>query len=397
MNSLSREQIEVAVTTIESLRQCRGMTQQQLARLAGLTQPTVSKVESRDLVPSAEQLSQMFRALGLKLENVLELDEAPRCISGYLATPLTGLANNPKKGEHLEEVVRRITLATKAEEFASPPFEIYWPGDHTHPLKNKDLSASAVFLMDRSQASGNDFVIMFCAEPSYGVGQENEIATQAGVPIIRLLPPDISRMMTGSFPLVHDILYAGSLDEGVHFDEAEFKTALKAVRLTYFHHRVFYRNLNGRRFGKRLHQLVAQRVKDNITFANDIGVSLGYAIALMEEPLLVSNPSARLLQRIAIRLDTKVSYLLGEEAPADPVWIESNESWRNWIDRRPDVSASVAVEMREDWRRKYRMNRHSATVVSFRGGALGPMGENDWELEHKKRASQSAHEAPRLF
>jgi len=42
-------------------------------------------------------------------------------------------------------------------------------------------------------------LVIFCGEPSYGVGQENEIATQAGTPAIRLVPPKMSRMMEGSF------------------------------------------------------------------------------------------------------------------------------------------------------------------------------------------------------
>lgn len=41
-----------------------------------------------------------------------------------------------------------------------------------------------MYLIDRSRASTFHFLVILCGAPSYGVGQENEIATQAGVPAI---------------------------------------------------------------------------------------------------------------------------------------------------------------------------------------------------------------------
>jgi hypothetical protein len=73
-------------------------------------------------------------------------------------------------------------------------------------------------------------LVILCGAPSYGVGKENEIATQAGVPAIRLVNSQVSRMMLGSFAKSFDIQYTGSLKEGIFFDEEEFAKALRAVR-----------------------------------------------------------------------------------------------------------------------------------------------------------------------
>src|SRR6266852_3732892 len=48
---------------------------------------------------------------------------------------------------------------------------------------------------------------------SYGVGQENEIATQAGIPAVRLIPQrGVSRMMLGSFVRAINVRYEGTLE-----------------------------------------------------------------------------------------------------------------------------------------------------------------------------------------
>ena len=65
-----------------------------------------------------------------------------------------------------------------------------------------------------SRASNHDFVIIFCGSPSYGVGQENDIATQAGLPAIRIAPKGVSRMMLGSFIKSFQVNYDGRLKAG---------------------------------------------------------------------------------------------------------------------------------------------------------------------------------------
>jgi transcriptional regulator with XRE-family HTH domain len=398
MNDLSHEQTEVAVTTLEAILQSRKMTQQQLANMSHVSQPTIANIINRHRTPSREQLTKLFDALGLKLESILDLDDQPERIFGYLATPLTGIVGDTKKEAVLKSVVSRIKDLAKEPEFSDPPFDIYWPGDYSHPVKNADLGAEAVYLMDRSRASTKDFVIMVCADPSFGVGQENEIATQAGVPVIRVVPPTLSRMMTGSFADAKDVVYRGTLATDVQFKTEDLMEHLRAVRLTYFHRRTLYKNLNGNAFGKRLERLVNDRTKGAAFFADDLGVSLSYVLALIKEPLAVSNPSTMLLKRIARRLDTRVAYLLGDGPETDPVWIESHEALRRFVTKTPEISADAYLAIRDEWRAEYRSHRDAMSILSNRAPQL--MTEQLWDTRyrtHAKNKKKSNSGSPSLF
>jgi len=189
MKDLTKEQMEYAVGRFVSLYQSREIKQTELERSSGVTQSTISKIVSRPqengerYTPSTETLQKLFQALGVRLTDILhESDEFSDEISGYLATPLTGLSES--EDHEVRRVVDNIRAIAAEKEFATPRFEVYWPGDHTHPKQHADVSASQVYVTDRSRASTNDFIILFCGAPSFGVGQENEIATQAGVPAI---------------------------------------------------------------------------------------------------------------------------------------------------------------------------------------------------------------------
>jgi transcriptional regulator with XRE-family HTH domain len=390
MKDLTKEQVEFAVGRFVSLYQTREMKQTVLERSSGVGQSTISKILSRSqeneesYTPSTEVLQKLFNALGVRLADILhESEEIADEISGYLATPLTGLSEI--EDAEVRTVVELIRKIASEDQFSGPRFEVYWPGDHTHPKQHADVSETQVYLTDRSRASTNDFIILFCGSPSYGVGQENEIATQAGVPAIRLIPSSISRMMSGSFIRAVDIVYTGSLKTGVVFDFEKLRNALKDVRQMYFRNRAFYRGLNGDGFGKRLRKLIDDRCKGNDTqFADDIGISIAYLHKLISEPFSVSNPSSLLLKRMAHRLGERIAFLLGEAEESDPVWVQSHAAWRSWIDNAEEIDASVALQMRDDWRHEYAMlRRDQQSLVSHRRPAR-LMRETDWDKQYQK-------------
>jgi transcriptional regulator with XRE-family HTH domain len=392
MRQLNVEQNEYALGRLVRLVEFRGITQTQLEHESGVNQSTISKILSHSkteggeaYVPSEEMLSKLFQALGLKLRDVLnESDCLPEKILGYLATPLTAL--NGDSHEELKRVVKELRSFAADKRFEPPPFEIYWPGDFTHPVDHAAIPAQQVYVADRSRASTHDFVVLFCGDPSYGVGQENEIATQAGIPAIRLIPQEgLSRMMLGSFVRAIDIKYSGSMKSGIKIPKEEMLTALQEIRKIYFRHRALYRGLNGEAFGSRLTRLVDDRCGNYPQFADDLGISLPYLLTLMREPFAVSNPSARLLNRISARLGTRVAYLLGESMEADPVWVESNTSWRQWIDSTTGIDAHIALEMRDKWRSEYQMAARTCdpSVTSFRSGPR-LMKDSDWDQQYQK-------------
>jgi transcriptional regulator with XRE-family HTH domain len=261
---------------------------------------------------------------------------------------------------------------------------LYWPGDFTHPIRNPDFRPNQVYLTDRSRASTFDFIVLFCAAPSYGVGQENEIATQAGLPAIRLIPNGISRMMSGSFLCAVDVGYSGSLEDGVTFNDQTFVEALQRVRKMYFRHRALFVGMNGNGFGERLRRAVDDRIGDHLSFAADLGINLLYLDSLMKEPFAVSNPSARLLRRMSIRLGVSVGYLLGETVDSDPILTESLAAWNTWIESTEKLDARVAIKIKRDWKDEYgKSRRQTVGVASFRSINV-VMRETDWDKKYQE-------------
>ena len=385
MKELKPEQVEYAVAFLSNLIERREIKQTNLGRDSGVAQSEISKILRREKVPSHEQLSKLSNVLGFRLSAILhEIDDSHEEILGYLATPLTAVVADSTKEACLTSMVQR--LRDVASEFSEPRFNLYWPGEVTHPVKHKQISAKLVYITDRSRASAFDFIVLFCAEPSYGVGQENEISTQAGLPAIRLVPERMSRMMRGSFIRSTDVVYSGSLATTIDFDVSQFKEALEETKKLYFRLQVLSRQTNGNEFGERLRHLINDRTRgDYAAFAEDIGISLGYVNAMMEEPFTVSNPSTLILKRMSVRLQVGVGYLLGETPHVDTVITESKESWGQWLKGSPNINGSLAIEILEDWEKQVVYARAPSVGSARNLTGKNAMKVKDWESRYLKK------------
>ena len=395
---LRQEDIVYAVGRLEALMGSRDLNQSELAELSTVEQSTISKILKKRQDPSPEILQKLFEALGVQFADVLKAaaDQLPKILQGYLATPLTGLTD--REDASVRAVVERVRQYSRAAEFSDPPINIYWPGEHTHPKNHPGHKASRVYLIDRSRASTFHFLVILCGAPSYGVGQENEIATQAGVPAIRLVNPQVSRMMLGSFARSFDIQYSGSLKEGIFFEEEEFAKALRAVRKLHYHHGALYSSMNGNDFGPRLKKLIDARALDNNTFADELGVSLNYVQAMMVEPISVSNPSARLLSRMSVLLRESVGFLLGEEEQDDVVYRESKENFVAWVRESDEsVDARTSAEIFDQWKTEYFEDKVESSPISHRA-EVRPKGKADWdEMYRRAKAHEPASKQRGLF
>jgi transcriptional regulator with XRE-family HTH domain len=393
MNIPSKEQREYATAGLLQLIETRGLKQTQLHHLSGVDQSTISKIQLGRMEPNYEMLARLYKALGLNINDILhESDIEAHEILGYLATPLTGL--DAREEDNVRKAIEIIKEVSRSEEFKLPSFDLYWPGDHTHPTKHPEFSPEQVYAIDRSRASTFDFIILLCASPSYGVGQENEIATQAGLPAIRLMPEGISRMMSGSFVCATDIVLRGAPSTGIHFDRSELVKAFRHVRQLYFQHLALYKNVNGNDFGQRLRALINDRSGDYAQFAEKLGVSPFYLQTLMDEPFAVTNPSARLLKRMAHILNVTVGYLVGETGDADPVWIESMANFHSWIRNTKGVEAAAAFELREEFKTEFHRERHKPALASFRNSTQKAVSEIDWDKRYKQKMKAGlAHNA----
>jgi len=117
-------------------------------------------------------------------------DEIP--LRSYFACALT------RVGKESEQRTQEVTLAIR-EAVESNGFVMYAPGEHTHPSGAPNLSAAEVYWIDRERVASSDLLIIHADEPSFGVGQEAEIAANAGVPIVIFHSKglNISRMLRG--------------------------------------------------------------------------------------------------------------------------------------------------------------------------------------------------------
>jgi len=93
--------------------------------------------------------------------------------------------------------------------------ELYLPHRHSDPEHDADLTAETVHFVDRLRVTSSSFVIACGDIPSLGVGQELEIAAQAGIPVIayKHIRTRTSRMFLGNPILCEDTL------RGLHPDE----------------------------------------------------------------------------------------------------------------------------------------------------------------------------------
>lgn len=391
MEHYTKEQLEYVLNYVRQVYESRQLKETVLASDSGLSQSTISRLFNGRMEPTADVLRKLCVGLGTNFEEVVKTPQrAAPYLLGYLATPLTSLSE--RQDRELRKVVGMLKDLAGPDLFSNPRIELYWPGDFTHPKTNPEHTPEQVYRKDRAAASTCNFLVILALDPSYGVGQENEIATQAGNPAIRFLPEKTSRMLRGSLIHARDITINGSLESGIRFDHDEFKHALQWVQQNYFSQFPLYQNMNGHGFGDRLGQLLEKRVSNRGEFAAKLGVAQQYLDVMTHESFVVSNPSARLLKRLCVLLGVSVGYLLGDSKEADPVWIDSEASWRKWT-RTPGIEAGLANDIREDWEAQYllKAGQLEPGYASYRN-EIFPRREKDWDIEYQKRAKRVPEE-----
>jgi hypothetical protein len=96
---------------------------------------------------------------------------------------------------------------------------------------------------------------------------------------------------------------------------------------------------------------------------------------------------------MAHRLGERVAFLLGEAEENDPVWTESNASWRSWIEKTEGVEAATALRIRDDWRHSYATDRREQqSCASFRNPTR-LMREADWDRRYRQQVKKGISNA----
>ncbi len=112
--------------------------------------------------------------------------------TAYIASPLTGLDDEAKA-----DLERKLELLNNVcYEYG---IDTYNPGKFTDPDKNPEIKPYIVYQTDRNKVRTSDLFVLLAMKPSFGAGQEVEIAYNSLVPMIIIYPQDskLSRMVTG--------------------------------------------------------------------------------------------------------------------------------------------------------------------------------------------------------
>jgi hypothetical protein len=243
--------------------------------------------------------------------------------------------------------------------------------------------------MDRSRASTYDFIVLLCCDPSFGVGQENEIATQAGIPAIRLMPEGVSRMLKGSFLMARDVIYSGTLKTSISYDADTFRDSLRWVKRTVVMQHALFGACKQADFGPRLRKLLDDRIGDYQSFANELGISLPYLHSLMDEPFAMTNPSALLVQRMSHRLGVSIAYLLGEDPEMDPVYAESVANWNRWLATSEHLDEVIANEIKVAWEQDYVRSTREVAIGASHRNRRPIMSVTDWDKRYQQAVKDS--------
>lgn len=115
---------------------------------------------------------------------------------GYLSSALTRV--------HEPDAVREQnrTIRSRLEEAFN--VSVYLPQENSDPNRQDSheavMSAEEVYLLDRWRVAESDFILLNANHPSFGVGQELEIAGAAGIPVIVYHRSEerVSRMLRGA-------------------------------------------------------------------------------------------------------------------------------------------------------------------------------------------------------
>jgi transcriptional regulator with XRE-family HTH domain/nucleoside 2-deoxyribosyltransferase len=242
-------------------------------------------------------------------------------LRAYLATALTNLS----AGERAEvfscsDLVDRVCCQSG--------LSLYKPKDYTDPLAHAEKKARDVYLTDRERVATSDIIIALCTHPSHGVGAENEIASNAGVPVLHIVKDGfkLSKMLAGSIGETHLVVYTGlaDLEQKLSQELMQIIPKLAARRQRYETH-------DGTALRKRLKDL---RERSNLSverLAELVGMSEAELDVLESQDEQVSLPTLAKIRRFAEALCIPVGYLVGETlVPKDPVAFRSLENLREF-------------------------------------------------------------------
>jgi serine/threonine protein kinase len=300
--------------------------------------------------------------------------EAPRGVvplRAYFACALT--CPDPSQRQCLDDAAEIIKSQAEPNGFS-----VYFPGEHTHPTGAPDLEAREVYWIDRERVASADLLIIVADVPSFGVGQEAEIAANAGVPIVIFYSDGIkvSRMLSGiAGSVIKSICFGSNLmlkEEAAKFF-LEYEESLQNTRRRT--EREYHLDI-----GDLISELRGTRSIEDLAESAKVNPEL--LVSLETRPEQISNVSLINLRRIARSLGVSPEKLVKEQSPKarfhQRLRRESLESLHDYAGRK-----DLPFRQYEDLKaRGLNALRQQVYSDGARAERVKAFQEDDWEILH---------------
>lgn len=371
---------------IANLRKACNLNQTNLAEMIGVSQPQMSKIENGSApLPSDVDYEALAAALNANLAGLLEgtdlahkvpRDEVPRFMAGgqtwraYYASALTGLTN-----EQRDLVFSDADVAREVCEDAG--LFLYEPRRFTDPVDHPDKTARDVYRTDRIHVYESRVVLLNTRFPSFGAGQEVEVAIQFGIPVVLLRPREqgITRMIVGCHASLHHVEFGS---------EDELRNGLREQLRDALNHGASVKRGQGDLSGMRarLRMLRRDRNYSPETVASLVGVSPNAIIDAENEGS--SSLSLCHLSRMAEVYDQTMGFLLdGHRSDEDENVVKARVSWNQFC-HEDKLTYPEGEELFNDWLSRYQHDRGQVAE------ARTDMTVQTWRDLHRERQKPQA-------
>lgn len=227
---------------------------------------------------------------------------------------------------------------------------VYLPQEYSDPSRGDKMKPEEIYILDRWRIAESDFVIMNMDLPSFGVGQEAEIACSMGIPIIAFHYSgfSVSRIIRG-IPAIFSGDAGQPSSEGIiKYDDLDNYEDLKNTLLARVHHMQQLvkpvQETTGftQSFSERLEKAIQKSGKTKEFIAQESGFTEAFLDSLLNHYKSVEsvlepygllklcklrkipidrylNPGLWVLRKLSAVLNIRVSALIGEEE-LDRLW-----------------------------------------------------------------------------
>jgi serine/threonine protein kinase/transcriptional regulator with XRE-family HTH domain len=297
-------------------------------------------------------------------------------LSGYVGTALTGLSEDERDAIH-------FTSHTVARVAKERELYVYQPRKASDPILHPQLSPEVVYQMDRKRVAESDVFFVLANKPSFGVGQELEIAAAYGKPAFFISREGItmSRMMRGSLVnLVGDIVYAGpdDLEQKLSKSLGQAIPGLRAMK-----RRDRSRSHHAGELGQRVRRA---RVDAGYETADELAGKLNIPVRILNaiERGEYDTIGAPYLEQIAATLRLPLSQLFADEYVPEPHHEDPNLRRLEALvrERGLDMSARDFLELRDEYQ-----------MQPAAHGEFADISKEGWLKRHEARQLRQLREA----